>query len=746
MDKAATVQIRGNKGYQNLVAFAKAIPNSYATTMFSESRGVGMALLALTLVSPIVGLSGLLGLILGMLVSRILGFEGWDSSSGVLGFNSLLISLAIAYYYPLAAMRLSVFPFLGLLVVASICTLLLYVGINYLTQSWFKMPSMSLAFSISATFFWYYMVRSGYFTGSGFLKPLLIDMNLSLPWFWNDYFLSMASIMFVPDIVVGMAVALVLFCISRIGFMLSLLGWSICAILLQYSHMGSTYGMFFPGFNLILISIAIGSIYLIPGKTSYLLAAFATVVGFLLAYALSGKYYYPDLMPNRPDVLFVPMFAFPMNIVVLVTIYAMRLRLKQKSPIINDYGILHPEKALDAYLARFKRFSSAGVPQIHLPVTGEWVITQGHNGEHTHQKDWAYAWDFEIKDRAGKLYAENENDLKDYYCFGKPVHAAAAGYVAKVVSSITDNTIGTVNTLDNWGNYVSISHGYGFYTLYAHLKEGSVKLNEGDYVKQGEKLGLVGNSGRSPVPHLHFHAQVAADAGSKTILSHLINYKKRGPEGSYEFISSGIPDSGDFISGLIPEKDLAPILQLGYRQSQKFRVQSSGKEWEENWEVGLDLLGVHTISSDKGTKLEFSIYNGIYNSLNLTHNRGTALAAFALAASRLPWIENHNLTWKDEPSLSVVMSPFWKNVTLFFIPFFKPIRVSSEARLQTVKQQLIVSSVTKFQLLGIKLNQQSAELVMSRKNGVEIIKLMQNNKEVLIAEHVSNSPQETNNA
>ncbi|HRY83857.1 MAG TPA: hypothetical protein P5533_04395, partial [Candidatus Cloacimonadota bacterium] len=174
--------------------------------------------------------------------------------------------------------------------------------------------------------------------------------------------------------------------------------------------------------------------------------------------------------------------------------------------------------------------------------------------------------------------------------------------------------------------------------------------------------------------------------------------------------------------------------------------QSSGKEWEENWEVGLDLLGVHTISSDKGTKLEFSIYNGIYNSLNLTHNRGTALAAFALAASRLPWIENHNLTWKDEPSLSVVMSPFWKNVTLFFIPFFKPIRVSSEARLQTVKQQLIVSSVTKFQLLGIKLNQQSAELVMSRKNGVEIIKLMQNNKEVLIAEHVSNSPQETNNA
>lgn len=745
MAKTAALRLRERKGFHNLIALLKAIPNSYSTVMFSDNPGVGLALLALTLVSPIVGISGLLGLIAALLASRLLGFEGWDSTSGVLGFNSLLISLAVAYYYPLNAVQESVYPLLGLLMVASLSTLLLYVGVNFLTQSWFKMPSMSLAFSLSATFFWYYMVRSGYFTGYGFLKPLLIGFGLQLPAFWHNYFLSMASIMFVPDILVGIAVTVVLFCISRIGFMLSLLGWSICALLLQYSNMGSTYGMFFPGFNLILISIAIGSIYLIPGKTSYLLAAFATVVGFLLAYALSGKYYFPDMMPNRPGLLFVPMFAFPMNIVVIVTIYALRLRLKQKSPVINDYGILHPERALDAYLARFKRFSSAGVPQIHLPVTGEWVITQGHDGEHTHKKEWAFAWDFEIRDRAGKLYAEKEFELGDYYCFGKPVHAAAAGYVAKVVSSITDNSIGVVNTLDNWGNYVSISHGYGFYTLYAHLKEGSVKLNEGDYVKQGEKIGLVGNSGRSPVPHLHFHAQIAADAGSKTIFSHLINYKKRASDGSYEFISSGIPEAGDVISGLIPEKDLAPMLQLGYKQSQRFRVRSQNKEWEEHWEVGLDLLGVHTISSDKGTKLEFSVYNGIYNSLNLTHKRGTALAAFAIAASRLPWIENHNLNWKDEPSLSVVMNPFWKNITLFFIPFFKPIRVGSLAVMQTQKNQIIVNSVTKFQVLGLKISQQEAELVMSRKNGIQTIKLLQNNRELLFAEHITDSKQEADN-
>jgi len=727
----------------NLKAFLRAIPHGYATIMFSDSIWVGLAMLCLTLFSPIVGLAGLFGLLIGLLSSRILGFEGWDSSSGVLSFNSLLIALTIGYYYPYHHGIPEPLHFVGLLVIAAFSTQILYIGISYLTQQWFRMPSMSLAFSIAGMFFWYYMVRSGYFTGYGYQKPLLVALSGKLGWFWQDYFVSMGSIVFVPDLWIGIAMTVLLFFISRIALFLSLIGWSICYFLLHFSSMTATYGMFFPGFNLILISLAIGSVYLIPGKSSYFLAAIGTVVGFLLAYALSGKYYYPDIMPNRPDVLFVPMFAFPMNIVVISTIFALRLRLRQHSPIINDYGILHPEKALDAYLSRYRRFTSAGVPQIHLPVTGEWVITQGHSGEHTHRKDWAFAWDFEIEDIHGKKYTENELELKDYYCFGKPVHASAAGQVVKVVTSIPDNTIGVINTKDNWGNYVSISHGYGYYTLYAHLKEGSIKLREGDVVKQGDKLGQVGNSGRSPFPHLHFHAQMGVDAGSKTIFSHLINYKQARPDGSYEFVSSGIPETGDRISPLVPEHDLAPLLQFGYGQKQSYQVQTRTGEYQENWEVTLDLLGTHSLVSDRGTKLDFSIYNGIYNSLNLHGRRLSALSAFAIGASRLPWVENQDLEWRDEPSLSVVMNPIWKNTTLFFIPFFRPIKAETVSRLKTVNKALNVTSETNFYLLGMKIGKNQASLILTREDGITEISLSRNDQQYLKATRIEATNEDT---
>ncbi len=721
------------------LAFLKSIPHAYATVMFSDHLGVGLALMLLTLVSPVVGLAGLAGLIIGLLSSRILGFEGWESSSGVLGFNSLLIGLTLGYYYPWALLQQNPLPFLALLMIAAVFTQLLYVGLSSLTMSWFKMPSMSLAFSIAATLLWFYLVRSGLFGGTGFQKPGLWDLEITLPWYWREYFLSMANIVFVTDLLTGIMVALVLLFISRIGFMLSLLGWSICAFLLRFSDMGDTYGMFFPGFNMILIALTLGSVFLVPGKSSYLLAALGTAAGFLIAHALSGRYTFALDMAGRAQNLWVPMFAFPMNIVVILTVFALRLRLKQRSPVMNDYGVLHPEKALDAYLSRFKRFSSAGVPQIMMPVSGEWTITQGHEGDHTHKSQWAYAWDFEIEDKKGHKCSENEHDLRDYYCFGKPVLAAAAGYVAKVVHSIPDNPIGVSNTHDNWGNYISLYHSYGFYTLYAHLKEGSVKLKEGDWVKQGEKIGQVGSSGRSPVPHLHFHAQSGPDAGSATVFSHIVNYRKRADDGSFELVSSGVPAERERVSTLVPEQDLAAILRLGLGQEQSFEVKSGQDLWTETWKVAVDLLGVHRIESDRGTVLEFSIYNGIFNALNLKGRRDSALAAFALAASRLPWAENQLLSWEDEPALSLLLDPVAKNLALFLFPFFKPVRLSYHATVDSAQGTLKLESRASLKGLGMRLREAQTRVNLSRQDGILDIILTRDQDPVLEAKQILTS-------
>jgi len=54
----------------------------------------------------------------------------------------------------------------------------------------------------------------------------------------------------------------------------------------------------------------------------------------------------------------------------------------------------------------------------------------------------------------------------------------------------------------SFGNYVQISHGNGYKTIYGHLSKRTVK--KGDYVVRGQKIGEVGSTGKSTAPHLHY--------------------------------------------------------------------------------------------------------------------------------------------------------------------------------------------------------------------------------------------------
>ena len=67
---------------------------------------------------------------------------------------------------------------------------------------------------------------------------------------------------------------------------------------------------------------------------------------------------------------------------------------------------------------------------------------------------------------------------------------------------------------DDWrtltGNYVLIESAVGV-ALYAHLRQGSLRVHAGDVVSPGDPIGSVGNSGRSSMPHLHFHLMDRAE-------------------------------------------------------------------------------------------------------------------------------------------------------------------------------------------------------------------------------------------
>ena len=85
---------------------------------------------------------------------------------------------------------------------------------------------------------------------------------------------------------------------------------------------------------------------------------------------------------------------------------------------------------------------------------------------------------------------------------GTKIFAAADGTVAAVKDD--SNEGGPDKKFWNKGNFAVIKHANNEFTLYEHLKHKGVMVKVGEEVKQGQAIGLSGNTGYSFKPHLHF--------------------------------------------------------------------------------------------------------------------------------------------------------------------------------------------------------------------------------------------------
>lgn len=119
-----------------------------------------------------------------------------------------------------------------------------------------------------------------------------------------------------------------------------------------------------------------------------------------------------------------------------------------------------------------------------------------------------FAIDFMRFGPENRLFTGSPSDPANYFGYGAPVLAVADATVVAVSDHQQDQTPldpKPVPATEADGNFIMLNLGGGHYANYAHLKPGSITVKVGQKVKAGEQMALVGNTGQTGVPHLHFH-------------------------------------------------------------------------------------------------------------------------------------------------------------------------------------------------------------------------------------------------
>ena len=181
------------------------------------------------------------------------------------------------------------------------------------------------------------------------------------------------------------------------------------------------------------------------------------------------------------------------------------------------------------------RMGDAAPVVVGLPFRGEgWVAGDSSNAGGVHRRTLIplrdasgqpltgqfhvperYAIDW-VKTDAQARRAQGPLDRNaSYLAWHQEILAVADGVVTRTRDGFADETPPfnppNPSTESAAGNYIMQDIGGGHYAFYAHLSPGSLRVAEGEHVRRGQVIALLGNTGNSSEPHLHFHVSDAND-------------------------------------------------------------------------------------------------------------------------------------------------------------------------------------------------------------------------------------------
>ena len=718
-----------------VIAITDSVLYSYSQIFFALNRFLGVFLLLVTFSDWWVGLCGLLSVGITNLVAYSFGYSQIAIRKGLYAFNSLLVGLGIGVYFA------PDWRVLLLVILSSIATFFITIAL----EGWFsyrRLPYLSIPFLIVI---WLLTASFPYFSHLGLnLRGIYLENQLyaiggipliqAYQWFEQNiklsfpvklYFESLGAIFFQSQVIAGMIIALGLLIHSRQVFLFSILGFFLAYVFLDLLGVDKiTIATSYYGFNFILSAIALGTFFYVPTIISLLLVIVAIPV---LALSTVG-------FANVLGMFSLPVYSLPFNFVVLTVLYALRLRHKQGKLLFEPPVQLHnPEQNAYFYLEEGNDFFSIYV-NAGLPILGKWTINQGFDGKYTHKGDWRFAWDFVIVDSLGKEFKDKGLKLEDYYCYNKPVVAVADGMVVEIADGIEDNPVGEVNTRHNWGNSIVISHGYGIYSQYSHLKKGSIKVKRGEIVKKGQIIGYVGNSGRSQYPHLHFQFQPSPTIGSKTIRIPFSNYLEYPDRVNARFIKQGFPKEKQIVSNIDIVPEIQKALSFPPQTILEGQMTVNGKE-KQTFSIisNVDIMNNPYLKSmSDGPVMYFRDMQSFFRGISFWGNRKSPLFYLFNALYFVPYTISKGTVFDTSIPVFINHSKpllLLQDCTISAFKFLKTkyfIRVIDVDN--TLKPTFVVFDIKIVNLIGAKaVNKQKAKLTLGM-NGKATLEFNYNNK------------------
>ncbi len=535
-------------------------------------------------------------------------------------------------------------------------------------------------------------LASGYSLVAGALFVLFsawtsLAVNVTAPWItptdalgWLYAFLrSLGSLLFSPTVAVGVMIALALLLWSRALLITGTIGWlSGGAAALVMQDFGVNYYWLPASYNFFLAGMALGAVFLLPGRTSLPMAAFAGFGASVLAVVLQQI---------APAWAYLPISSI---LTTWVGLGAFTIS-EDRSAFWRNYAHqIPPEEAWSRELNWADRFGRRE-PLLVVPLAGAVQVTQGFDGKLSHAGRWRHALDFQRPAAAG--------DDSTSSIWETPVTAPAAGVVERVQDSIADNPLGICNYADNWGNYILIRLDQSGWAFLAHLRQHSIAVKAGSRVEIGTLLAAVGNSGRSPVPHLHLQVQRFGELGAPTVPFWLANYQSTAStkDAPRLWHAMAIPAETTIVTASRPNPvvhsilaSIAPgmaiwMIEAKGRIPRAFHPASSDRSTEQI-EIRIDTSGRHVFTSPNGGMAVASIDVDAWRVLELNHKASPFLRLLALAAPSIPYAARSGMSWQ-EPAPFNAISAGWLGVAL--MPYVKRpfIRLSSTCSAEPASQR-----------------------------------------------------------